>query len=65
MDDATYVVERLPGPERGIRVSCTAHDESEEFPPGRARVSFYCPGCGLEVEAALHADDWRDLGERC
>ena len=65
MDDASYVVERLPGEEQGIRVTCTAHDESEEFQPGQNRVVFYCSGCGLEIEAAIHAEDWRDMGELC
>lgn len=65
MAHPSYVVEALPGEEQGIRVSCPEHDEAEEFAPGQKRVAFYCPGCGLEVEAAIHADDWRDLGERC
>jgi predicted RNA-binding Zn-ribbon protein involved in translation (DUF1610 family) len=65
MEDASYVVERPPGEERGIQVTCTAHDESEEFEPGQNSVAFYCPGCGLEIEAAIRADDWRDLGEIC
>jgi len=65
MDDPSYVVERLSGPERGIRVTCQTHDESEEFEPGENPVVFYCSTCGLEVEAAIHTEDWRDLGERC
>lgn len=65
MDGASFRVEERSGPERGVRVTCTEHDESAEFEPGQRRVAFYCPGCGLELEAALHVEDWRDLGERC
>lgn len=61
-----YEVERPDGPERGVRVTCTTHDEHEEFDPGHRRVAFYCPGCGFELEVALHDTlDWRDMGERC
>lgn len=61
-----YQVERPDGPERGIQIACTEHDEREEFHPGHRRVVFYCPDCGVEVEVSLHDTfDWRDLGERC
>ncbi|WP_049927511.1 hypothetical protein [Halopiger goleimassiliensis] len=61
-----YRIEDLEGEERGLRVGCEAHDEWEEFEPGRRSVAFYCPDCSLEVEVRLHDDlDWRDWGERC
>lgn len=65
MAGTSFVVEEVEGPERGLRVTCTEHDESAVFDPGQRRVTFYCPGCGYELEAALHAEDWRDLGEMC
>ena len=62
----TYEVQRPDGDERGIRVACPEHDHAEEFPPGRARVTFYCPDCAFEVEVALHDDlDRRPWGEMC
>ncbi|MFB6185063.1 MAG: hypothetical protein ABEI96_10950 [Haloarculaceae archaeon] len=61
-----YEVTVPEGPERGIRVRCVDHDEQREFQPGYRRVSFYCEGCGLEVEFDVRdADDWRDLAEMC
>lgn len=61
-----YTVTVPEGDERGVRVECEAHGESEEFQPGYRRVAFYCEQCGRELELALHdADDWRDLGEMC
>lgn len=63
---AQYEIERPAGPERGIRVACPEHGESREFESGRGRVAFFCEGCGLELEVAVHDPfDWRDLGERC
>jgi hypothetical protein len=35
----SYVIERPDGPERGVRVRCPDHDESQEFQPGRRRVA--------------------------
>lgn len=62
----TFTVETPDGPERGVRVACDDHGESEEFPPGRRSVAFYCPDCGYEVEVGLHdTHEWRDPGERC
>ncbi len=61
----SYRIERPPGEERGIVVACEEHDNRREFQPAEKRVSFFCPDCGVEVEAALHEEDWRDLGERC
>lgn len=61
-----YTVTVPEGEERGLRVECEAHGESEEFQPGYRRVTFYCERCGRELALALHdADDWRDLGEMC
>lgn len=62
----TYEIEPPEGRERGIRVACPEHGEAAEFDPGRGRVAFYCEGCNVEVEVALHDPfEWRDLGERC
>lgn len=62
----TFTVEVPDEEERGVRIGCQAHEEWEEFPPGRHRGTFYCGGCGFELEVALHdLLDWRDLGERC
>lgn len=61
-----YEVTVPEGPERGIRVECTDHGESEEFQPGIRKAAFYCGKCGYEVEVGLHdTHDWRDLGEIC
>ncbi|MFT4889221.1 MAG: hypothetical protein ACI9YT_000130 [Halobacteriales archaeon] len=61
-----FTVEVPEGEERGIRVRCEDHGESEEFQPGYRTVAFYCEGCGYEVEITLHdTHDWRDLGEMC
>ncbi|PSP27003.1 hypothetical protein BRC65_08305 [Halobacteriales archaeon QH_2_65_14] len=61
-----YTVEIPEGRERGIRVTCQDHDESEEFQPGYRTVAFHCPKCGYEVEVTLHdLHEWRDLGEQC
>jgi uncharacterized protein (DUF983 family) len=62
----TFEVERPDGPERGVRIACPEHGERREFPPGRSRVTFYCPDCEFEVEVALHdALDGRPWSERC
>lgn len=62
----TYDVEIPEGPERGIRVTCEEHGESEEFQPGRRKVAFHCEQCGYELELSLHdLLDWRDLQEMC
>lgn len=62
----SYQVEIPEGPERGIRVSCPDHGESEEYPPGRRHVAFFCPGCGFELEVSVHdTHDWRAWDERC
>jgi uncharacterized protein (DUF983 family) len=62
----TYEVERPDGEERGIRIACPDHGESEEFQPGYRRVSFYCPGCEFELTVELDdPHDPRDLGELC
>ena len=61
-----YTVELPDGPERGIRVSCDEHGESEEFQPGYRKVAYYCEMCGYEMEIDLHdTHDWRDMGEMC
>lgn len=61
-----YTVETPEREERGIRVTCEAHGDSEEFPPGRRRVAFYCEGCGYELEVTVHdTHEWRDMGEMC
>lgn len=63
---STYTVETPEGQERGIRVTCKKHGETEEFHPGQRTVAFYCEMCGYEVEITLHdLHDWRDLGEMC
>lgn len=62
----TYTVTVPDGEERGLRVQCDEHGESEAFQPGYRRVAFHCSGCGYELELTLHdCHDWRDLGERC
>lgn len=61
-----YVIELPDGEERGIRVACEEHGESEEFPPGHRKGTFYCERCGYELEVGLRdADDWRNMGEMC
>lgn len=60
-----YEVERPEGRERGIRVACPEHGESEEFQPGYARVAFFCSGCGVELTVELDEEDWRAWDERC
>lgn len=61
-----YRVEIPEGEERGIRVECEVHGETEEFPLGFRTVAFYCEGCGYEVEISVRdPHDWRDLGEFC
>lgn len=63
---ATFTVEVPDEEERGVRVSCEAHGEREEFRPGHRRGTFYCEGCGFELAVDLHdLLDWRDWGERC
>ncbi|SER13413.1 hypothetical protein [Natrinema salaciae] len=62
----SYTIGVPDGGERGIRVECDDHGEWEEFQPGYRTVTFYCEGCGLELEVDLRDPaDWRDLGERC
>ncbi|MFC7142007.1 hypothetical protein ACFQMA_19495 [Halosimplex aquaticum] len=61
----SYSVELLDGEERGIRVSCDEHGESTEFPPDRRSGTFYCEGCGRELDVGVHTEEWRDLGEMC
>jgi uncharacterized protein (DUF983 family) len=61
----TYTVEVPERDERGVRVGCDEHGEGTEFQPGYRTVSFYCDGCGRELEVTVHVDDWRDLGEIC
>jgi hypothetical protein len=54
------------GPERGVRVGCTEHDEWTEFPVGVRRGAVACDSCGLELSVDLrNLHDWRDWGERC
>lgn len=61
-----YTVTVPEGQERGIRIECETHGESEEFQAGYRRVTFHCEGCGRELELTLHdPGDWRDLGEMC
>lgn len=61
-----YSVTFSEGQERGIRVECTEHGESEEFQPGFRRVTFHCEACGYEVEVGLHVThEWRALAEMC
>lgn len=61
-----YTVEIPEQQERGIRVTCDEHGESEEFHPGHRKVAFCCDLCGYEVEVNLHdLREWRDLGEMC
>lgn len=61
-----YEVEVPEGPERGIRVACPQHGETEEFQPGYRTVAFHCPGCGFELEVSLHdLTDPRAWDERC
>ncbi|MFB6152372.1 MAG: hypothetical protein ABEJ40_11265 [Haloarculaceae archaeon] len=62
---ATYTVEVPEGEERGVRVECDEHGESEEFQPGYRTVTFYCEDCGRDLEVTVHDEDWRDLGEMC
>ena len=62
----TYTIERPDDSERGIRVACSDHGESEEFDSGLRRVAFYCSGCGFELELTLHdTHEWREFSERC
>lgn len=66
MPVSQYIIEAPDGPERGIRVTCEEHGESEEFPAGHNKGVFYCEFCGYEVEVALRdAHDWKDVGEMC
>lgn len=61
-----YTVEVPDGRERGIRVTCEDHGESEAFQPGYRKGTFYCELCGYELEIGLHdPHDWRDVGEMC
>lgn len=61
-----YTVEVPDGTERGIRIECDEHGESEEFQPGYRTVAFHCDGCGLEIQIDVRdLYDWRDLGEMC
>ncbi|TYL38013.1 hypothetical protein CV102_14010 [Natronococcus pandeyae] len=63
---SVYTVELPDERERGIRVECDEHGESEEFEPGYRTVAFYCELCGYEVEINVHdTHEWRDFGERC
>lgn len=63
---APFEVHRPDGPERGIRVVCPEHDEETEYRPGERSGTFYCSGCGIELEVGLFdPHDWRDFGERC
>jgi len=61
----SYSVELQEGPERGIRVECDEHGESTEFSPDSRQGSFYCEGCGRELEVGVFTEEWRDLGEMC
>lgn len=61
----SYRIEVPEEKERGIGVECVEHGDSAEFQPGYRTVSFYCGGCGRELEVTLHDEDWRDLGEMC
>lgn len=61
----SYTVEVPEGEELGVRVECDEHGEWAEFQPGYRAVSFYCEGCGRELEVGLHRENWKDLGEMC
>lgn len=62
----SYTVEVPDGQERGVRVACEQHGESEEFQPGYRTVVFHCSACGYEIEVGVHdLHEWRDLGEMC
>lgn len=64
MTRATFTVEVPNEEERGVRVRCQAHQASEEFRTGHRKGTFYCEGCGFEIEIDLHDDhEWRDWGE--
>lgn len=63
---STYTVEVPSGSERGIRVTCDEHGESDEFQPGYRKVAFHCEACGYEIEIGLSdLHDWRDMREMC
>jgi hypothetical protein len=62
----SYTVDVPQEDERGIRVTCEEHDESEEFQPGYSTVTFHCEHCGYEIEITAHdLHEWRDFGEMC
>lgn len=61
-----YSLEVPDGQERGIRVTCDEHGESQEFQPGYRTVAFECGMCGYEIELTVHdLQDWRELSEMC
>ena len=61
-----YTVTLPEQAERGIRVTCTDHDHTEEFSPAQRTVAFHCPDCGYEIELTVHdLHEWRDLHEMC
>ncbi len=45
-----YTVTVPDGEERGRRIRCEEHGESEEFQPGYRTVAFHCSVCGYELE---------------
>lgn len=62
----SYTVDVPETDERGIRITCEEHGESEEFQPGYISVAFHCPKCGYEMEITRHdLHEWRDFGELC
>jgi len=62
----SYTVEVPQQGERGIRVSCEDHGESEEFQPGYSSVAFHCSKCGYEIEITAHdLHEWREFAELC
>lgn len=65
MAGSNFEIERPDGPERGLQITCPEHGEREEFQPGKTGGTFYCSGCGVEIEVQVRAPDWRDWGERC
>ena len=48
-----------------IRVTCTDHGRSQQFPKHRRTVAFHCPDCGREVEITLHDRPADAYSERC
>jgi len=49
-----YTVTLPEGEERGVKIACDEHGESEEFQPGYRTVAFHCEGCGYELELTVH-----------